>query len=92
MESVEKQIERHIKQKPLGSLFFPDDFLGLGSYDAVRKALERLVDKSVIFRIGQGIYTRPKKSKLIGEVMPSAEEIVEAIIKRDRLRTVPTGS
>lgn len=92
MESVEKQIERHIKQKPLGSLFFPDDFLGLGSYDAVRKALERLVDKSVIFRIGQGIYTRPKKSKLIGEVMPSAEEIVEAIIKRDRLRTVPTGT
>lgn len=92
MESVEKQIERYIKQKPLGSLFFPEDFLGLGSYDAVRKALERLVDKSVIFRIGQGIYTRPKKSKLIGEVMPSAEEIVEAIIKRDRLRTVPTGS
>jgi hypothetical protein len=40
----------------------------------------------------QGIYTRPKKSKLIGEVMPSAEEVAEAIVKRDRVRTVPTGS
>ena len=92
MESVEKQIERHIKQKPLGSLFFPDDFSSYGSSEAVRKALERLEDKKVIFRIAQGIYTRPKKSKLIGEVMPSAEEVAEAIIKRDRVRTVPTGS
>lgn len=92
MESVEKQIEKHIKQKPLGSLFFPDDFSRFGSSDAVRKALERLKDKRVIFRIAQGIYTLPKKSKLIGEVMPSAEEVAEAIIKRDRVRTVPTGS
>lgn len=92
MESVEKQIERYIKQKPLGSLFFPDDFSGIGSSEAIRKALERLVDKKVVFRIAQGIYARPKKSKLIGEVMPSAEEVAEAIIKRDRVRTVPTGS
>jgi len=76
----------------LGSLFFPDNFSSFGSSDAVRKALERLEDKKVIFRIAQGIYTRPKKSKLIGEVMPSAEEVAEAIIKRDRVRTVPTGS
>lgn len=92
MESVEKQIERYIKQKPLGSIFFPEDFSDFGSSDAVRKALERLVDKIVVFRIAQGIYTRPQKSKLIGEVMPSAETVAEAIIKRDRVRTVPTGS
>lgn len=92
MESVEKQIERYIKQKPLGSIFFPEDFSDFGSSDAVRKALERLVDKMVVFRIAQGIYTRPQKSKLIGEVMPSAETVAEAIIKRDRVRTVPTGS
>jgi hypothetical protein len=92
MESIEKQIESHIKKKPLGSLFFPDDFSNFGSSEAVRKALERLEDKKVISRIAQGIYTRPKQSKLIGEVMPSAEEVAEAIIKRDRVRTVPTGS
>lgn len=92
MESIENQIETYVKRKPLGSLFIPDDFSGFGSSDGVRKALERLEDKEVIFRIAQGIYTRPKKSKLIGEVMPSAEEVAEAIIKRDKVRTVPTGS
>jgi hypothetical protein len=92
MESIEKQVEKSIKRKPLGSLFFPEDFSDLGSSDAVRKALDRLEDKEAIFRVAQGIYTRPKKSKLIGEVMPSAEEVAEAIIKRDKVRTVPTGT
>lgn len=92
MESVERQIETSIKKRPLGSLFFPEDFLELGSSEAVRKALDRLEGKRVISRVAQGIYTRPKKSGLIGEVMPSAEEIAVGIAKRDKARTVPTGS
>jgi hypothetical protein len=92
MESIEKQIDKSINRKPLGSVFFPDDFSDLGSSDAVRKALDRLEDKNAIFRIAHGIYTRPKKSKLIGEVMPTAEKVAEAIIKRDKVRTVPTGT
>lgn len=43
-------------------------------------------------RVAQGIYVRPKMSKLIGPLTPSAEEVAEAIAKRDRIRTVPTGS
>jgi hypothetical protein len=92
MESVEKQIESFIKQNPLGSIFFPDDFSKLGSSEAVRKALGRLEEKKVISRVAHGIYTRPKISSLIGEVMPSAEEIAEGIAKRDKVRTIPTGS
>lgn len=92
MESVEKRIEKSIKGRPLGTLFFPDDFSNFGSVDAVRKALDRLENKKVIYRVAHGIYTRPKRSKLIGEVMPTAEEVVDAIVKRDRVRTVPTGT
>jgi hypothetical protein len=92
MESVEKQIESFIVQNPLGSIFFPDDFSKLGSSEAVRKGLGRLEEKKVISRVAHGIYTRPKISSLIGEVMPSAEEIAEGIAKRDRVRTIPTGS
>ncbi|GAB2632903.1 DUF6088 family protein [Belliella aquatica] len=92
MESVEKQVEKSIKRRPLGSLFFSGDFTDLGSSDAIRKALDRLEDKMIISRISRGIYTRPKKSKLIGQVMPSAEEVAEAIIKRDKIRTMPTGA
>jgi hypothetical protein len=42
--------------------------------------------------VAQGIYVRPKESSLIGKLLPTAEEVAEAIAKRDRIRTLPTGS
>ena len=92
MQSNEKKIEKSIKSKPGGSLVVPDDYLSYGTSDAIRKALDRLEDKQVIVRVAQGIYVRPKISKLIGPLVPTAEEVAEAIAKRDRIRTVPTGS
>lgn len=92
MESVEKKIERSIKAKPAGMILFPDDYLNFGSSEAVRKALDRLQDKKVLVRVAHGIYVRPKTSKLIGPLIPSAEEVAEAIAKRDHTRTVPSGS
>ena len=92
MQSIEKQIERSIKSKKRGTLIMPDDYLSYGTSDAIRKALDRLEDKQVIVRVAQGIYVRPKISKLIGPLVPTAEEVAEAIAKRDRIRTVPTGS
>lgn len=91
-QSVEKQIEKSIKSKQKGVLIIPDDYMGYGSSDAVRKALDRLENKQIIVRVAQGIYVRPKISKLIGPLVPSAEEVAEAIAKRDRIRTIPTGS
>lgn len=92
MQSIEKQIEKAIKSKPMGTLVLPSDFLLYGTPKAVQKSLERLENKGVIIRVSQGIYVRPKMSKLIGTLTPSAEEVAEAIAKRDRIRTVPTGS
>jgi hypothetical protein len=92
MQSVEKHIEKSIISRPKGSLFLPGDYLSFGSSDAIRKALDRLENRKVIVRVAHGIYVRPKSSKLIGLLTPSAEEVAEAIIKRDRIRTLPTGS
>lgn len=92
MQSIEKKIEKSIKGKPKGSLILPGDYLSYGSSDAIRKALDRLQDRMVLVRVAHGIYVRPKISKLIGPLTPSAEEVAEAIAKRDRIRTVPTGS
>jgi hypothetical protein len=92
MQSIEKKIERSIKSRPKGTLVMPDDYIEFGSSEAVRKALDRLQDRKVLVRVAQGIYVRPKISKLIGPVIPTAEEVAEAIAKRDRIRTVPTGS
>ncbi|MEY3500600.1 MAG: hypothetical protein RL308_2269 [Bacteroidota bacterium] len=92
MQSIEKQIEKSIKSKPKGTLVLPDDYVSYGASKAIQKSLERLADKQVIVRVAQGIYVRPKISKLIGTLVPSAEEVAEAIAKRDRIRTVPAGS
>ena len=92
MQSIEKQIERSIKSKKRGTLIMPDDYLSYGTSDAIRKALDRLEDKKVILRVAQGIYVRPKVSTLIGPLVPTAEEVAKAIAKRDRVRTVLTGS
>ncbi|HLU16685.1 MAG TPA: DUF6088 family protein [Edaphocola sp.] len=92
VRSIEKQIETAIKRKPKGSLVLAEDFSRYGSSDAIRKALDRLEDKKIILRVAQGIYVFPKINPLIGPITPSAEEVAEAIAKRDRIRIVPAGS
>jgi len=90
--SIEDKILEQIKALHEGSLLLPADFSELGSSEAVRLSLFRLEKEGVIVRVAQGIYVRPKISKLIGPLTPSAEEVAEAIAKRDRIRTVPAGS
>lgn len=88
--STENKILEKLKKSKRGSLFFTSDFIAYGNSKTVSKSLERLVEKGEITRVARGIYTRPKHSKLIGEIMPSTEDIAKAIAKRDRARIVPT--
>jgi len=92
MQGVEYKIERAIKARTAGSLLFPDDFAGKGSADSIRKALQTLKDNGLIKSVAHGIYVRPKVNSYIGEVMPTAEEVAQAIAKRDKIRLVPTGA
>lgn len=90
--SIEEKILQRIKSIPKGDLFLPADFSNLGSSEAVRISLFRLEKEGIITRVAQGIYVRPKESSLIGPLTPSAEDVADAIAKRDKIRTVPTGS
>ena len=92
MTSIEDKILQHIVAFPKGELFLPSDFSELGSSEAVRLSLFRLEKEGVITRVAQGIYVRPRESSLIGKLTPTAEEVAEAIAKRDKIRTTPTGS
>ena len=92
MTSVEDKILQHIEAFPKGELFLPSDFSELGSSEAVRLSLFRLEKEGVITRVARGIYVRPRESRLIGKLTPTAEEVAEAIAKRDKIRTTPTGS
>lgn len=92
MQSIEYQIIKKITQIPKGKLLFPSDFIKIGSDEAIRVALHRLVKNDFIKRIAQGIYVRPETSEYIGEITPSVEEVAQAIAKRDRIRIIPTGA
>jgi predicted transcriptional regulator len=92
MTDTENNISKYIHSKPKGTLLFPDDFSHLGAPAAIRKALQRLREKGIIKSVTHGIYVRPKTSELIGELIPSAEEVAEGIAKRDKIKIVPTGA
>jgi hypothetical protein len=91
IKTVKMQVLDAIKQAKRGEIFFVESLLFAGNAKAVSKALERLVAKGEIVRVTTGIYTRPKQSKLLGNITPSVEEIVKAIANRDKARIVPTG-
>jgi hypothetical protein len=91
MQGVEYKIERKIRARDRGFLLFPDDFTDQGSAESIRKALQALKNKGLIKQVAHGIYVRPKISAYIGEVLPTAEEVAQAIAKRDKIRIVPTG-
>lgn len=46
-----------------------EDFIDLGGYDQVGRALLRLTRKGVIIKIGYGLYAKAKISSLTGEPM-----------------------
>jgi hypothetical protein len=46
------------------------DFIDLGGYDQVGRALRQLAQKGRILKIGYGLYAKTKVSSLTGEVLP----------------------
>jgi hypothetical protein len=89
--SIHNQITTRIKQKGEGNIFFPSDFVDLGSPDAVRQSLSRLTKDKIIERLAHGVYLYAKNDPLLGTLYPSTEEIAIAIAKRDKARIMPTG-
>jgi hypothetical protein len=92
MQSTEEQILKKIKNHNRGKIFFPGDFVKLGSSEAVRQALVRLEDDGELVRLAHGIYLYPKTDPQLGVLNPSIEKIAEAIAKRDKAKIIPTGT
>jgi hypothetical protein len=92
VKSIENQILEKINRFKKGTIFFTESFLFAGNSKAVSKGLERLVNKNKIVRVGNGIYVKPKHSKLLGNLTPTIDEIADAIAARDKARIVPTGN
>jgi hypothetical protein len=91
IEVIDNKILKKIKKARRGTLFFTEDFLAFGSAKSVAKALERLVNKEALTRITRGAYARIEIHPLLGPLIPPAENIAEAIRRRDKARIIPTG-
>ena len=92
MDSIDKHIINRIKKASRGTAFFVDDFLRFGNANAVRKALERLVQKGKLDRIARGIYALLKEHPTFGKEIPATEAIAKAIARRDKAKIIPTGA
>ena len=93
MESLQDKIEKQIRKKGRGHIFLPQDFLDLGTRVAVDQALSRLVKKGFCQRLSRGIYFSPEYSEFLKEdLLPSPEELVAAIVKRENRKVQVTGA
>jgi hypothetical protein len=95
MQTTVNQIKTKIKNHKRGKIFFIDDFIDLGTFESVKKSLQRLTNSGFLVRLARGIYWYPKKEKeLFGMKFsgkPTLDEIAKTIAKRDNARIVPTG-
>jgi predicted transcriptional regulator of viral defense system len=60
------------------SVFSPRDFDGVGSPDAARQALSRLVKAGKIRRIRRGLYDLPRSHPITGQIAPNIMATVRA--------------
>lgn len=91
MAGVQTQIKHDLTQKE-GQIIFPEDYIHLGSPEAIHIALFRLVKEKELVRLAKGIYLRQKIDPKLGPILPSIEEIAQAIAKKENVIIRPTGA
>ena len=60
--------------------------------NSIEKELSNLTAQGIIRRFRRGIYYKPQKSTLFGEVLPSPSSLAKAIAKLSDAHIVPDGS
>ena len=91
MKGIQESIKTSLSGFDPGSVIFPNDFRSLGSEDAIKMSLSRLVRRGDLKRIAHGIYYKPYIDPVLGEVTPSAEAIAINLAEREKVRIRPTG-
>ena len=85
-----RTLKSRIKALPVDSVLFRSDYPEYHS-EFVGSTLAELTESGVLFKMAQGIYVKPRKSRF-GLVLPSIEKIVQAIAMRDNAEVLPSGT
>ena len=75
-----------------GRVFTPFDFLDLGSPHSVGMALTRLTRSGELRRLARGLYDVPRTHPVLGELHPTADDIAQALARRDGASVQPAGA
>jgi hypothetical protein len=92
MEKTHTHIEDSLSRKGEGDLIFSTDYRGIGTEDAIRKALSRLAHTGQVKRLTHGIYYKPKVDPVLGELRPGADEVVKMLAQKERIKVRPSGA
>jgi len=93
MESIENKIYRRIRGKSYLWAFSETDFGDLGSREAVRQSLVRLVKQGKIRRVIHGLYDYPKYSEMLKQqISPDLSQVAQALSRKFGWRIQPSGN
>lgn len=91
--STTSRILARIRAQGRGRTFTNKDLLDLGNRTVVAQALQRLMRRGYIRRIGRGLYLYPRRSELLNkELAPNVPDAAKAIARSKGIRIQPNGA
>lgn len=90
--SIDSKVLSSIRRRGRGTVFVPAEFLHLGSREAIDITLHRFTRSGTIRRLARGVYDYPKEHPVLGQLLPSAEAVAQALAGRDCTRLQPAGA
>ena len=93
MQLTESKIQNLIKAKGKGFVFTTKFFSSKADdVSIVTSALSRLVKKKIIRRLAHGLYDLPEVHPKLGQIMPSTNNVIEAIKTSEAIEVQPAGA
>ncbi len=90
---ITTRVQSKISSLSNGVVFASNSFRFLdANQNSVEKELGKLNTDGVIKRLRKGIYYKPQKSTLFGDVLPNPSAVAQAIAKLNDAHIVPDGS
>lgn len=90
---IAARIKKRIDAAPFGSIFTGADFSDIADNNTVRQCLSRLVNEGMILRVLNGVYEKPKYSKLLNEfVAPDPDAVAKVLARTFHWTIAPSGN
>lgn len=92
MNTSTSAIKEYLSQAKEGSLFSINELIDYASYDTAKKVLQRMEKNGELVRVIDGIYSKPKFSKLLNKNVPSSiPDVANKIAEKFAWNIIPSG-